>query len=238
MSAFEHIPPDVQSSYLLGACTEPEARAVRAHLARCDGCAQALAQLRPAREALLEAAPARPAPAHLKHAVMAEVRREAELFGAIRAPASAPVARPRLWERLRSPLPAFGLAAVAALVVVFGVTGLGRGPLAPTVAVSNGEVDARRAPGGSARLETVEGTVSLSVAGLPAPGPGRRYQVWLRTGERPPRSARALFSVDAQGSASVVLPEGAGAADAVLVTSEPAGGSVLPSTRPIVEVPA
>jgi len=239
VSASEHISPDLQSAYLLGACTEGEARVAREHLTGCNACAHSLDQLRPAREALLEAAPVRSAPAYLKDAVMAEVRREAELFDAAKAPASTPAARPRLWERLRSPLPALGLAAAAALavVVVVGVTGSAPGPLAPTVTVSDGEVDSRRAPGGNARLETEDGRVRLSVAGLPGPGPGRRYQVWLRTGERPPRSAQALFSVDAKGSASVVLPEGTGAADAVLVTSEPAGGSVLPSREPIVEVP-
>ena len=226
MNASEHISPDLQSAYLLGACTEGEARVAREHLTGCNACAHSLDQLRPAREALLEAAPVRSAPAYLKDAVMAEVRREAELFDAAKAPASTPAARPRLWERLRSPLPALGLAAAAALAVVVGVTGSAPGPLAPTVTVSDGEVDSRRAPGGNARLETEDGRVRLSVAGLPGPGPGRRYQVWLRTGERPPRSAQALFSVDAKGSASVVL-----------VTSEPAGGSVLPSREPIVEVP-
>lgn len=238
MSASEHISPDLQSAYVLGACTDEEAQHAREHLVCCSACAQAVEQLRPAREALLEAAPTRSAPAYLKQAVMAEVRREAELFGAVEAPASAAPARPRVWQRLRAPLPALGLAAAAALVVVIGLAGSGQGPLAPAVTVSDGEVDARLAPGGDARIETVNGRVRLSVAGLPEAGPGRRYQVWLRSGERPPRSARLLFSVDADGSASVVLPEGTGAADAVLVTSEPARGSVLPSREPIAEVPA
>ena len=171
MNASEHISPDLQSAYLLGACTEGEARVAREHLTGCNACARSLDQLRPARAALLEAAPVRSAPAHLKDAVMAEVRREAELFDAAKAPASNPAARPRLWERLRSPLPALGLAAAAALVVVVGVTGSVPGPLAPTVTVSDGEVDSRRAPRGNARLETEDGRVRLSVAGLPGPGP-------------------------------------------------------------------
>lgn len=238
MSAFEHIPPELQSAYVLGACTDEEAQQARAHLAGCSSCADALDRLRPVRQALLEAAPVRHGPVYLKDAVLAEVRREAALFDAARAPApKAVVPRPpRLWERLRLPAPAFAVAAAAAIGIGIGVAGSGQGQLAPTTTVSYGQVDPRRAPQGNARLETADGRVRLSVAGLPEPGRGRRYQVWLRTGERPPRPAQALFSVDRLGSASVVLPEGTGAADAVLVTSEPRRGSVLPSREPIVEV--
>lgn len=207
----QHISADLLSAYVLGACTEREADAVSEHLAGCRECERALERLRPAREALLGAAATRPAPAYLKDAVMTEVRREAELFSAARAPARAPAAlwRPGLWERLRSPLPAVALAASVALVIVVGAAGREL-PWAqrPAVEVSYGEVDARQAPGGDALLETQDGRVRLRVAGLPAPGRGRQYQVWLRTGERPPRPARALFSVDAAGAGDVVLPLG------------------------------
>lgn len=233
-----HTYPDLLGAYLLGACSEAEAQEVRLHLAGCGDCARALERMRPAREALLGAAPQRRAPDHLKDAVMAEVRREAELFAAAGTSARATVEprRPRLWERLRSPLPAVALAASLALVTVVGVAGVLREQPAPTAHVRYGEVDVRLAPGGSARLETQDGRVRLRVAGLPRPGSGREYQVWLRAGEGPERPTRALFTVDADGSGAVVLPAGTGAADAVLVTSEPRGGSVAPSRQPIVRV--
>lgn len=239
---------ELVGSYLLGSCTEDEAAAVERHLGTCRECAREVEQLRPARDALLVAVTrVRPSPA-LKARVMAAVEDEARLFAAASSPvartpadrgaATPPRARRARWlDRWRAPVPAWALAccliallAVGALVAV----GLERGPAAGREIVAR--VDARQAPGARARIRITSDDATLTVRGLPAPGRGRTYQVWLVTGAAGPHPTRALFGVDA-GRASVALPRETRRADELLVTSEPRGGSRSPTRRPVLSAP-
>jgi anti-sigma-K factor RskA len=70
----------------------------------------------------------------------------------------------------------------------------------------------------------------LVAAGLPPTPAGRAYQLWAIAGTRPPVSA-GVFTVDAQGGASMrVAPlPGVAKVDAFAVTLEPAGGLPAPS---------
>jgi hypothetical protein len=235
---------ELLGAYALGACTEPEREAVRAHLGGCAACTRELADLALARDALLTDVAAEPAPPAMKERVMAQVRAEAELFDAARAARREPPAPARrgtlgrLAGRLRAPVPAAAAVAGAlALAVAGGVVGAGLsdggGAPARTVAAS---VDALQAPQGRARLVVRDGRGALVVSGMPAPGPGRVYQVWLRRGAGTPVPAGALFSVSRSGAGEAAVPGPLAGVDEVLVSSEPAGGSRAPTRAPVLAV--
>ncbi len=238
---------ELLGAYALGACPPDEAEAMRAHLEACPACAHALAELHGAREALLAAVPpAAPGP-ELKARVMQQVRADAALFAAANAreaDASAPERAgdgfwSRLRERLRAPVPlATALACGVALViggVVLGSALIGGGSSHGTSRVVLGRVDPAAAPGGRARIVERDGQARLVVAGMPDPGAGRVYEVWLQTGTSAPRPTRALFSVNRDGSGETTVPRLRGV-DRVLVSSEPAGGSQVPTRTPVVAI--
>jgi Anti-sigma-K factor rskA len=98
-------------------------------------------------------------------------------------------------------------------------------------------VVARTAPPGS-KVEMIvrdEGHSTLVARRLPSAGKGRVYQVWLLRGKTP-QPTDALFETRSDGSASVDVPGSMKGVDAVLVTSEPSGGSRTPSRDPILSV--
>jgi anti-sigma-K factor RskA len=75
--------------------------------------------------------------------------------------------------------------------------------------------------------------VVLFVHGLPAPPPGKTYQLWLIAAGAP--IGAGVFGVDESGSArhTAVAPVPLDAAVTVAVTLEPAGGVEQP-TGPVV----
>jgi anti-sigma-K factor RskA len=225
--------PDVAEllgSYVVGACSNEEAAGVRRHLARCASCRAALAGLAPAREGLLAQVPPAAPPEHLKTSVMRQVRADAALFDAARAPVRAPRRR-RVPPRVLA-LGVAALAAVAVAVMVAAGTLLG-GTDRETVYV--GRVDGVAAPGGRASIAVRGGEARLRVSGFPAAGPGRLYEVWMSdgTGMRP---AHARFSVDTRGAGEVQMAELPPAGQQVMVTSEVAGSATRPTRAPILRV--
>ena len=66
---------------------------------------------------------------------------------------------------------------------------------------------------------------------MPAPESGRVYQVWLKRGDRVPVPAGATFMLR---SGDVAIPRAVRDGDQVMVTSEPEGGSPVPTRQPIV----
>ncbi len=75
----------------------------------------------------------------------------------------------------------------------------------------------------------VEGaSVTVYVAGLPAPAPGKTYQLWLIRKRSPAIVSGGIFKPDAQGSA-VIQVDAASAVGTVAVTEEPDGGSKTPT---------
>jgi anti-sigma-K factor RskA len=233
---------DLLGAYVLGACPPREAELVSDHLARCGSCAREAARLRAGVDALRLDVPPIVPPPDVKGRVMAQVRADAALFDAARGRRGAVAPAPR--RRWRSPaehvwarVPA---AAVAGGLVLAGLGGAAiysalRSDPAPTKVLA-ADLDERRAPDGSATLEVRGERTRLRVERLPDPGPGRVYQVWMRDEREAPRPAGATFSVDADGRAEAALPAAAAAADQVLVTSEPAGGSPLPTRPPVLQV--
>jgi anti-sigma-K factor RskA len=224
-------------AYLLGALPELEAEVFEKHLENCASCRRELDQLRVAAEALPRAVEPVAPPPELKESLMATVWAEAgeQREEAEKRRRSAP----RFLERLPRLSPAF--AAVAAVCVLavgiglgIGVANLG-GSGSKTVAAL---VDHTRAPSGSASLQIPSGGGKgslLTVQGLPDPGAGKVYEVWVqRNGTM--RAAGALFSVGSGGSGSAGIPGSLKGAEAVAVTAERDGGTLQPTQMPVLTV--
>jgi anti-sigma-K factor RskA len=222
-------------SYLLGALPEDEHHDFEAHLEDCDPCRLSVASLRIAADALPISAPPVAAPPELRDRIMQVVRSEAQLLDAAGSRADRPERVPR---RLRLPSllarPALAWAAAAVLLVVGGVAGFalngggGGGGGVRTVAADVS------APGATASLRVADHGATLDVRGLRNPAPGRIYQVWLKRAGETPEPTNALFTVRSDGTASVDVPGDVRHFDQVLVTSEPRGGSEVPTTQPII----
>jgi anti-sigma-K factor RskA len=227
---------DQAAPYLLGALNDLERQAFESHLERCSTCREQLEHLRPAADALPRSVTPLVPPPGLKAALMEVVEGEA------RQAEPAPSRRP-LGERLRELVPSLGgmrpaaaWVSAAFLLAVgiaggFGVAQISGGDDTRTVQAS---VDASRAPQASASLRVYgngENGALLRAHGLPAPPRGRVYQAWVQRGrEVVPQST---FDVSRDGGAATAVVEDLRGADAVMVTSEPRGGSMAPSERPL-----
>jgi hypothetical protein len=201
-------------------------------LADCPACIEEIASLHVAVAALpASVTPAQPPPA-LKGRVMAEVEREAALLAAAGAPADRPppVRRARRtwpWRRLVAGVAVAGAAAATVAVLVPGGGGGGGGTFPATLD------RAQVAAGARGELRVRRETATLVVSGLRAPQAGRVYQVWVQRPGRRPAPTNALFVPRADGSASTAVPGTLEHGDAVMVTSEPRGGSEVPTRAPV-----
>ena len=190
---------ELLGSYVLGACSDADAELVRAHVTRCASCTDALAALAPAREGLLADVERAAPPVDLKSRVMGQVRADASLFEAARAPE-----RPQrrlAWLRLPRVAMAVGAAAAVALAVTIAFGGS-----TDRETVYAGRVDGLVAPGGHGSLTVHDGAATLKVSGLPAAGAGRMYEVWMSDRSGRARPAGVRFSVDRAGTGEVAMP--------------------------------
>jgi anti-sigma-K factor RskA len=227
---------DAVGSYVLEALPEDERRGFELHLDDCPACRRDVEELQVAADALpMSVEPLAPSPA-LKARIMDVVHSEAELLAAAadrpEAAGPAPRTRRRPWSGflLR---PGLALACAAVLLVLGGVGGAllagGDG-----VATSDAVVDQAQAPGGRVQLETGDGGSRLVAENFPPPSRGRVYQVWLKRPGADPEPTSVLWSVRRDGTAEVAVPGSLDDVEAVLVTSEPDGGSARPSRRPVI----
>jgi hypothetical protein len=123
------------------------------------------------------------------------------------------------------------LGALAVVVVVIGAIIVG----------SNGSSGTRTI---AAAVTGSPGTAQLSVSGghgelvmrrFPPPAAGHIYEMWeLRSGAKAPSPTGTLFSVNSSGAGNVGVPGGLHGVSKVLVTQEPAGGSLVPTTTPVI----
>jgi anti-sigma-K factor RskA len=222
-------------AYALDALTADERATFAAHLDECDSCAAETAELveTAARLALLTE---QPAPARLRDSVLREISRTAQL-PPIPAQSSNVIDLDTQRRRRRRLTAAIGgaLAAAAAIAGAVFVIGDNDDPVGDILAASDARTIVGDVNGAEARLvvsDRLDGGV-ITFAGLPDPGAGRTYQMWLITGDAAPVPEDTFDPSDA-GSASVLL-EGAPDADAVAVTIEPDSGSTTP-TQPILAV--
>jgi anti-sigma-K factor RskA len=211
-------PPDCgldAAPYLLGALAPDEARAFARHLEHCAVCRDEVASLARVIEALPASAPPRRIRPAFRRRVLRAARAEPKA-GRARTLAVKPARfAPTGWLAL-------GMALLAAVVVV----ALGR-PHARARVI--------QASVGGAELRVSGGHGELIVARL-SPLPGDRvYELWRQSGTRTLPST--LFAVTGQGRADLGVPGDLHGVRRLLVTVEPRGGSLAPTTPAVIQVP-
>jgi anti-sigma-K factor RskA len=219
-------------AYVLGALDEHELEPFHEHLASCAECREEVAQLQGSADALALAVPHVEAPPEVRARLMSVVRGEAELLRAAGNEADRPPMRTSSIWRWRM-LPA--LAATCALVagLLIGALALNTGSSQQT-RVIQAQVLPPAGHGASAQLRKVGSRVELQVSGMPAPALGRIYEVWLKAGSKAPAPTDVLFSVTGQGDGTVGVPGDLQGVSKVMVTEEPAGGSLKPTRNPVI----
>ena len=218
-------------AYALGALDEHEVEPFRAHLETCAECREELAQLQGVTDSLAIAVPHDQPSAELRGRLMATVRGEAELLRAAGHEADRPVRARSVWRWRVLP----GLVATGALAagVLIGALALSGGSSQQT-RVIQAQVLPPAGHDATAALRKVGSHVQLQVTGMPAPALGRIYEVWLKDGSQPPQPTDALFSVTSQGNGTVGVPGDLKNVSKVMVTEEPAGGSLEPTHSPVI----
>jgi anti-sigma-K factor RskA len=245
---------ELAAGYALGAL-EGGARARFEALVRARD-AEALRALRQCEESLarLTAESPETPPASVKAALLARIAAEPRAAGTAPGRVRPLAARPRrsVWTVMLTGALAAGIAAVAIGLAVStqyerrlealgrqaaelrtqvqrdqSLLAILRDPATQMVALSG------QAPSPEARARMLwheKAGGLLVAAGLPPAPAGKAYQLWAIAGTRPPVAA-GVFTVDAQGTASLRVPPLPGVArvDAFAVTLEPAGGLPAPS---------
>jgi anti-sigma-K factor RskA len=223
------------AAYVLGSLEEHELTGFREHLAGCAQCRAEVAELQPVADELPASAAPVTAPPELRARILATVRAEAELLHAAGPAADQPPHAQRRW-RPRSDfalgIGAAAAAGVAALVAVLIAVG-SSGHAKLTVTEGEGVGHARTA---QVSLRRRDGHSELVVAHMPQPAIGQIYEVWLSRGPGDAKPTNALFSVTGTGSGSVDVPTSLHGISEVMVTSEPAGGSLHPTSEPLLRV--
>lgn len=224
---------DNAACYVLGALDEAELTAYTEHLAGCPECAADVVALQPIADSLALGVAQMQAPPVVLERLMAVVSGEAELLRAAGHEADRPVReRPRWRVVLR---PALALTAALGAGLAIGALAINKSS-SPTSSTRTIEAVVVLPPGSHARaaLRRSGSHVELVVASMPAPPPGRIYEVWVERGTRAPSPTDALFSVTSSGSGSVGVPGDLTGVSKVLVTSEPLGGSLKPTRPPVI----
>ncbi|MEW2448144.1 anti-sigma factor [Streptomyces parvulus] len=229
-------------AYALDALEEEERLAFERHLARCESCGQEVRELT-ATAARLGLAASLPAPPGLKVQVMgrvAEVRQQ---------PPDSPDSASSSHRRGR--VMRWALAACLAGVAAFGGTTLwqyqradeaghearearaeadrvARVLSAPDVRMASTDVDG--AGRGSVVVSRGQDEAVFITSGMAEPPEGKVYQLWFADGDR---MRPAGLMNPSRTDQSVPMTGSVGAASAVGVTLEPAGGSEQPTTSPL-----
>ena len=216
---------DDLAAYLLGALEPGEAAELERHVAGCEKCEDELRRLRPAVQVLPETVERVEAPADLRGRLIEQVRSEAA--GSQAAPVARQASRRRFGLR-----PVAGLAALALVVAAIGgyaisENGSGGGPKTTTVVTG-------KSPGVTAEMVRQGETGTLRLANLHQLPAGKVLQAWIQRGKQVV-SAKALFVPNSDGTATATI-DGMHGVNTVMVTAEPRGGSVQPTSAPIVSV--
>lgn len=219
------------AAWVLGALDADEAEAVRAHAEGCATCREVAARLRRVVGALpLEVDEVSP-PARLRERALAS----AHATPRVSAPAAVPVRRPAP-KRTAPRMPAYALAAVAMVALLIGVL-IGQVTLRtqapPQVArfALSGHQDMSGAQASVIDLRS-DGVALIDFRGLPPPGSGRVYEVWLVPSKGDPVPA-AVFVPDSNGAKVVLVNRSLAGYSVMAVTNEPGpDGSQAPTQQP------
>lgn len=237
-------PRDLLAAYALDAVDDLDRRRVEDLVAADPAAARELETLR-ATAAVLGAATSAAPPPELRRSVLERISEE----GQVTAPA--PVVGERATPRRRPRRRFWVAAAAAALVAVAAPSVLAwrqtqevhrvqaqQQEVVDLLADPLAQVRRADVPGGG----TVVGVLSrnralFTASGLQEPGPGKVYQLWVvRDGVPVPDAVMAAGAriVRATPDDYVVLTHRYAAGDSLAVTVEPTGGSLKPTTNPIV----
>jgi anti-sigma-K factor RskA len=240
MNANEHDPRlEEAAAFTLGALDAAQIADFREHLKGCKRCQEELRWLTPAVRALPEAVEQQPPPPELKVRLMEEVRSDL----AAAAEAAGETSRERaprrsFRERLGSLdiggltwKPLAGMAAIVLVVAAVagyavGTGGGGAGPRTTESQQANGIV---------AKVVTEGDRGELRLANVEQLPEGKVLEAWVQRGNAV-EPVPALFAPDHAGKASTTI-ENMKNVSLVMVTREPAGGTKVPTTQPIVKVP-
>ena len=234
--------PELENSvaaFVLGSGEEEEVAAVRAHLAGCAECRELASRLQRAADALPLATDLVEPPARLLSRILAAA-------AASPRPHSQPPTRTRIvplgpsrtpgWARARRWRLRFPTAAVAALglaVLALGAWNLhledqlnhqqAAAQVASTTLVGSGPLTGVRATVLDFRGQSV---ALLTFSRMPAPAPGKVYEVWLIPGSGAPVGV-AVFQPDPDGGKTIVVTRDIQNYKVIAVTVEqgPSGAS-------------
>jgi anti-sigma-K factor RskA len=211
------------AAYVLGALEPAEVEAFRRHMVDCGACREEVAVFEQVADAL-PAGAGYPAPKDLRRRVMREVRATPRQAVPGRAARPRLIAVPLASRRLL----AWGapVVAVVAVVLAFALSSGSSGTRVIQASVTGSS--------GTAQLRISSGRGELVVDGLPQPPAGRIYEMWVQRGHAAPAPTGTLFSVTSTGSAAVGVPGSLSGVSAVMVTQEPAGGTLVPTSAPVI----
>lgn len=237
---------DLLAAYALGVVSDSEAAMVRDHLGECPECAATLHRLSAAAETLPLGVEPVPPPESLRRNLMAQIAQGRQSTSAEIEVLPAPgaisrrvadlrisefFARPRRW------VPAAVAAAIMAGLLTWNLSLQGQihGPnTVPAGTVATGTLsDAQNAGVGTVTYVPQQHVAVVAFYALRPLAAGRAYELWLinRTG----RVQRAgLFIPEADGSKLVLVGNAVSPGDRFAVTDEPAGGSDLPTSVPLI----
>lgn len=246
MSFQRHDLHQLTGAYAADALAGAELAEFEEHLGQCPACAEEVRGFRETAARLGIATSIVPPPA-LRRQVLEAASRTRQL-----APSGHRLldsGAPRRRTRLRRPLSAVAVTAMAAAIVVLAFLQAGTQHRLEQAQSANQAVAAVLAAPGArivASGTTVGGTVTavvsardheavITAAGMPAPPASRVYQLWLIsvTGAR----SAGLMPASSAGSTPPVLTADIQPGDHLGITIEPAGGSARPTTAPVVLLP-
>jgi anti-sigma-K factor RskA len=230
------------ASYAIGALDPERVTELEQHLETCKRCQEELRWLAPAVRALPEAVERQAPPPELKQRLMAEVRGDA---AAEAKRAKAEERRERAERRggfgewlgglhigglTWKPLAGLALA----ILVIAGGVGFAVGSGGGAGGTHTTEVPVA-ANGIGAKVITEDDRGEIHLTGVKQLPEGKILEAWVQRGKSV-EPVPALFTPDHAGNASTTI-ENMKNVSAVLVTREPAGGTKVPTTEPIVTVP-
>jgi anti-sigma-K factor RskA len=228
MSEAEHTRwKDDVAAYVLGVLEPGEALELERHLDGCPDCRAELRWLRPAVDLLPgKVDPVQP-PAELRAKILEQARSEPGPTSASAASAEGQAVGRRGWLRSWRPAAAVGVVAlVLAAVGGYAIRGGDSGGGGTTTVAAAGS------SGVTAQVIRQGDTGTLHLANVTAMPENKVLEAWVqRDGDVTP--VRGLFVPDRDGRATTTIPDMRGV-EAVMVTTEPPGGSDSPTGSPLV----
>ena len=238
------VPHTLAGAYALDALTEPDRVRFERHLAGCEACRLEAGSLREAAGRLAAVSAVPPAP-HVREQVLAEAARSRQqppfTVDALAGPGAG--RRPVRWRAPRMAVAIAGGCMLVALVLGglfihtqqrLGVEQAHNRAIATILNAPDATIrSARAVTGGSATvvMSHRDHALVLTTEMLPALPAGQRYQVWLM-GPRRTRAA-GMLPAPRRGMTAPMVVSGVAPGDMVGLTAEPASGSAVPSSAPV-----